>query len=624
MYKESLFEKIRSEDVIIWAGAGLSISSGYPSGNKLKDIFYNSLTQAEKNMMSSDLSLQELTEAIVTVKGNRHHIISTLNEVFGQQPPTPSDVHNKISLIPHFNTIVTTNYDKLFEQSCNSHVLVYNENQIPYLDKAGKTKIIKVHGDLALPDSVVITKSDYNRLFTSNNLNNTLWGQIKAKLSTKTFLFLGYSAEDPNFQVILDEISNSLGANRKEFFFIAPNISELKKIELTKRNIHYINSTGEEFIDELIVNIKENITDDLQKGKVSADTFRIFMSHHNLNPLISSQGNSFQINDIQCLAPTEVKTELKIIDRDVAKAFSSYINSNSSKDFILEKSAMKEINMWYGGIKLDLSSEIVNVKITAIPTKSGFIDIIFEDDFEANVYSELYRNNFGFEIKLKFTGGDIIVNVTIEQSGHRVKIDIIPNKICGDIASSIIFYGFLTRVNSKRKFTVILEDGQKFSQSLSSIELPPDFEAYLRYFESLKNIERFFKVKFKNFNHNEIGNESERNLNKLIAITNKEEFDTKFTGDFSATVKNTGSLETNSELQGVINEKVIRITYKDEEKLELHGIKFDLSRKYIIINDAFYPNSQEVLDAGSEKMIIKSKSNTAKIIYNTESINEME
>lgn len=614
MFKDSLFQKVRNEDVIIWAGAGLSISSGYPSGNKLKDIFYESLTPSEKSMVSVDMSLQDLTEAICTLKGNRHHVISTLNEIFGKYPTIPSDVHKKISLIPQLKTIITTNYDKLFELNCDNPYVVYNENQIPYLDDNKKTKIIKVHGDLASPDSIVITKSDYNKLFTANNLSNTLWNQVKSKLSTKTFLFLGYSADDTNFQVILDEISNSLGANRKEFFFIAPDVSELKKIELMKKNIHYINSTGENFIDDLISNIKENITDDLRKGKVSADTFRSFMTKHHLNPIISSENDSFKINDIECLSPTTIKSVFTINDKSAAKDFSEFIAAGGSKDFVLKKSSMKDLNIWYGDIKLNLFSEIDNIKITNIPTKAGFIDIIFEDDFETNIYAELYRNNSGTEIKLKLVAGDIKIDVKFKNKGFLGKIDIKSHDICKDVDSLILYYEFLTRINAKMSFTIILKNGEKYSEKLSSIDVINDFESYLDYFKRLKKVERFFKVKFKNFQHNGISDQSNKNLNKLISIIDKDEFTANLLGDFYLTVGNPGSHKTNTELECVFKEQLLRLTYRDEETINLHGVEFDLGLKHIIINDPIYSNTEEVLD-GSNKLIIKSKNKKVKINY---------
>ena len=39
IYKERLFELISKEDVILFAGAGLSMYAGYPNGNGLRSIF---------------------------------------------------------------------------------------------------------------------------------------------------------------------------------------------------------------------------------------------------------------------------------------------------------------------------------------------------------------------------------------------------------------------------------------------------------------------------------------------------------------------------------------------------------------------------------------------------------
>ena len=48
--KDRLFELIRQEQVIIFAGAGTSLYAGYPSGNDLKKIIHNSLNNTEKAM----------------------------------------------------------------------------------------------------------------------------------------------------------------------------------------------------------------------------------------------------------------------------------------------------------------------------------------------------------------------------------------------------------------------------------------------------------------------------------------------------------------------------------------------------------------------------------------------
>lgn len=44
MDKHKLFEYIRGEDVVIWAGAGFSRYAGYPLGGQLCDLLYQRLS----------------------------------------------------------------------------------------------------------------------------------------------------------------------------------------------------------------------------------------------------------------------------------------------------------------------------------------------------------------------------------------------------------------------------------------------------------------------------------------------------------------------------------------------------------------------------------------------------
>ena len=62
IYKERLFELISKEDVILFAGAGLSMYAGYPNGNGLRSIFYNKLNNKEKEVIDEHQTLSNLTQ----------------------------------------------------------------------------------------------------------------------------------------------------------------------------------------------------------------------------------------------------------------------------------------------------------------------------------------------------------------------------------------------------------------------------------------------------------------------------------------------------------------------------------------------------------------------------------
>ncbi len=91
-------------------------------------------------------------------------------------------------------------------------------------------------------------------------------------------------------EAIFNKITDRLGSNRKECFFVAPDLPQHKVIDLVYKRIHYINSNGENLIDEIIENLKGNIVFDLKKkGKVSVDTFNKFLINFELSPTKKQQ-----------------------------------------------------------------------------------------------------------------------------------------------------------------------------------------------------------------------------------------------------------------------------------------------------------------------------------------------
>lgn len=168
IYKERLFELISNEDVILFAGAGLSLYAGYPSGNGLKEIFYNRLTKTEQEHIDKDSSLSAMTEEIYNLKSSRNFLISILKEIY-LKPETSLETHLKIARIPHFKTIITTNYDCLFEKALKDKgEVILDNSHIPYIDK-NKTQIYKIHGDLSRNEKIILKTSDYNNFFVNDS-----------------------------------------------------------------------------------------------------------------------------------------------------------------------------------------------------------------------------------------------------------------------------------------------------------------------------------------------------------------------------------------------------------------------------------------------------------------------
>ena len=98
----------------------------------------------------------------------------------------------------------TTNFDKLLETACREGggaedpVVVINPNQVQPLN-GRERQIIKLHGDIDPPDSIVLTDEDY-RTFEDRCEAITL--MLRAHIAFSTVVLVGFGLKDPNFSRI--------------------------------------------------------------------------------------------------------------------------------------------------------------------------------------------------------------------------------------------------------------------------------------------------------------------------------------------------------------------------------------------------------------------------------------
>ena len=102
--------------------------------------------------------------------------------------------------------IITTNYDKLIEncesaKQDNFEVIISDKD---LLDSEKNKYIIKMHGDVEYPDTIVLKEADYLEYSQKHVLIEMF---VKSLLADHTILFLGYSLNDYNIQLIISWIN---------------------------------------------------------------------------------------------------------------------------------------------------------------------------------------------------------------------------------------------------------------------------------------------------------------------------------------------------------------------------------------------------------------------------------
>jgi hypothetical protein len=110
-----------------------------------------------------------------------------------------------------YRGIVTTNFDRILETTITIErgwtPTTFTSEQISAMASALYNPdlfIYKLHGDIASPESIILTSQDYDRVILSSPHVRTF---LQAIFLNFTILFIGYSLRDPDFNLMLRELN---------------------------------------------------------------------------------------------------------------------------------------------------------------------------------------------------------------------------------------------------------------------------------------------------------------------------------------------------------------------------------------------------------------------------------
>jgi len=238
-----LYEDLINEECVIFAGAGISTEAGIYSNPNFYEII-KSKCNYPKNRESPSFPdlMQYFCDHIDGGQRNRliKGIISRI-EIFnspGEINNSTTIFHDLLAEIPYFKRIVTTNWDTFFETCINIIVPMVEDRDIAFWDDK-KRQVLKIHGCVSRPYTIIATRDDYEACINRNPL---IFNKLRDLMASKTFIFVGYSMADSDFQIILNEIIKALGKLRKLAYIYDPNVSD-DKIELWKSKGFVVNKS---------------------------------------------------------------------------------------------------------------------------------------------------------------------------------------------------------------------------------------------------------------------------------------------------------------------------------------------------------------------------------------------
>lgn len=215
-------QALYSDELAIFAGAGLSIGAGYYSWEEL-------LKKPAKNL-NLDISKEKYDLISLAQFYYNKNKRSAINELLSESFPSnkkPTENHRILSQLP-ISTYWTTNFDTLIEDALkenNKNVSVRKDDKDLQLSYKNYDAVVyKMHGDIQCPSEAVITRDDYEEYGV--NSRKLFRDVLEGTLLTKTFLFLGFSFSDPNFNFVLSKMRVLLGDDNRPHYYILKKITE--------------------------------------------------------------------------------------------------------------------------------------------------------------------------------------------------------------------------------------------------------------------------------------------------------------------------------------------------------------------------------------------------------------
>jgi hypothetical protein len=157
-----------------------------------------------------------------------------LSEVFLRPDLEPTEVHELLAKIP-FVAVATTNYDSLIEDGYRKvhpgqtfEVFAHDEHeQLGTALNAKRYFVLKAHGTVERPETIILDSRDYNRLFFKSEGYRTF---LRAMFLQRTVLFLGFSMTDPELLFLLKELRAIFDGHTPTHYALM-EVSQTRQIE---------------------------------------------------------------------------------------------------------------------------------------------------------------------------------------------------------------------------------------------------------------------------------------------------------------------------------------------------------------------------------------------------------
>ena len=237
MLPDELISAVRSDNIVLFAGSGISLAAGLPSANAFAELIRSAIVQKEPkyNISAAGAVIAGLAADYEALSG-RYQFVDILRDLM--EPPQgvfPTLAHR--SAVRLFPIIFTTNYDNLFERAMRDEKLeskvIWDDNDIP------SQALIKLHGTFERPESLIISEKD---IAMYDRSRPQIWRATVDILKQKKVIIIGSSLRDPSILRLFNEVGDSMSG-----YFIAPDITISTQPRLRQFGLECIRADANSF-----------------------------------------------------------------------------------------------------------------------------------------------------------------------------------------------------------------------------------------------------------------------------------------------------------------------------------------------------------------------------------------
>jgi hypothetical protein len=202
---EDLGERARRGQLAVFVGAGVSAAAGLPTWEQLLDELAGRSGLADPLRAGLARLPAQDAAALLARELGRERLECFVEDRFG--PGRYALAHALIADLP-VQEFVTTNYDPLVELAADD--IGRELSVLPFDDaEPGRPWLLKLHGDAAHPESIVLTREEYLRFGDSRA---ALAGVLHSLLLTRHVLFVGTSMQDDDLIRIAHQVRTAVPA----------------------------------------------------------------------------------------------------------------------------------------------------------------------------------------------------------------------------------------------------------------------------------------------------------------------------------------------------------------------------------------------------------------------------